>query len=107
MIVQLFIPNLVPSQLFPCKITRTCVPLMVVRFGLHRDATSMYFIDHSMAVAYNIAGIESHYELEELYSVHPRAECPCLCWASYAPGLHGDSAADRVRPSLSLRPPPS
>ncbi len=65
------------SQLFSRKITRSCVPLMITRLGLHWDASSMqslvYCMVPTMVVENNIAGIESHDEYEELCSVRPRA----------------------------------
>ena len=66
------------EQTFSCKITRTCVPLMVARLSLHWDAASqrvnVYPIVQSMVVLHEIGGIQSHDEFEELRRARPAAE---------------------------------
>lgn len=60
------------------KMTRTCVPWMVARLGLHWTAASLRSqvtpIVQSMVVQHNIGGIESHDQYEELCKVNPRME---------------------------------
>ena len=83
------------------KMTRTCVPWMVARLGLHWTAASLRSqvtpIVQSMVVQHNIGGIESHDQYEELYKVNPRMEFVLLQQHQETNNKNAKAFRDRAR----------
>jgi hypothetical protein len=85
---HIFIPNLAlvnPSDSFSGnlsrKLTRTCVPMMVMCIGHNWDAATMQplnapIVFQTMVVLHKIAGIESYEEYDELRDNRRAAEKP-------------------------------
>jgi hypothetical protein len=77
--VLIFVPNLkLNAQTFSRKITRACVPLMVVRIGHNWDAAGAASLVvpmvQTMVVAHNIASIQDYEEYDALRNNRPAAE---------------------------------
>ena len=83
------------------KMTRTCVPWMVARLGLHWTAASLRSqvtpIVQSMVVQHNIGGIESHDQYEELRKVNVRMEFALLQQHQETNNKNAKAFRDRAR----------
>ena len=83
------------------RMTRTCVPWMVARLGLHWTAASLRSqvtpIVQSMVVQHNIGGIESHDQYEKLRKVNVRMEFALLQQHQETNNKNAKAFRDRAR----------